>query len=105
PWRVRIRPDQVLEAQEWIPARELAYRMEYVRHWAPESWPLAFQGHIHQLAKVDFKLVENELRRSLRGRGKREENSNGRGNTLPEPTEELAPQAAELGGIGSMAGG
>lgn len=64
PWRVRIRADTVLEELDWAPAKELAYRLEYVRKWSPELWTLAFQGHLHQLAQKDFKLVEDELRRS-----------------------------------------
>ncbi|HEX6547376.1 MAG TPA: EVE domain-containing protein [Candidatus Dormibacteraeota bacterium] len=68
PWRVRLRPDVVLEDIDWVSAKELAYRLDYVRKWAPESWSLAFQGHLHQLAQKDFKLVEDELRRVHRTR-------------------------------------
>jgi predicted RNA-binding protein len=63
PWRVHIRPDIVLEESEWIAAKELAYRLEYVRKWPPEHWTLAFQGQLHQLAQKDFKLIEDELAR------------------------------------------
>lgn len=68
PWRFKVKADQVLEDHEWILAREVAYRMEYVRKWPPEHWILAFQGHIHQLPQKDFKLLEVELRRTLRAR-------------------------------------
>jgi len=63
PWRIRIRADQVLQEPVWILARELAYRMEYVRKWPPEHWTLAFQGHLHQLPQKDFKLIEDEFLR------------------------------------------
>jgi hypothetical protein len=63
PWRVRIKLDVALEEAEWLPAKELAYRLEYVRKWPPEHWTLAFQGHVHQLPQKDFKLIEDELRR------------------------------------------
>src|SRR6266545_3104892 len=63
PWRVRIKPDVAMEESEWLPAKELAYRLEYVRKWPPEHWTLAFQGHVHQLPQKDFKLIEDELRR------------------------------------------
>ncbi len=66
PWRVRLRPDVILEEVEWVPAKELAYRLDYVRKWPPEHWTLAFQGHLHQLAQKDFKLVEDEIRRPRR---------------------------------------
>lgn len=63
PWRVRMQPDVALEDGEWLPAKELAYRLEYVRKWPPEHWTLAFQGHVHQLPQKDFKLIEDEMRR------------------------------------------
>lgn len=68
PWRIPIRPDAVLEEAEWIPARYLAFRLEYIKKWPPESWALAFQGQLHQLPKVDFKLLEDELKRIQKGR-------------------------------------
>jgi predicted RNA-binding protein len=68
PWRVRIRPDAVLDESEWVPAKDLAFRLDYVRKWPPDYWTLAFQGHLHQLPQKDFKLVEDEIRRSLRSR-------------------------------------
>ena len=63
PWRVRMRPDHLLDELEWLPAKALAYRLEYVRKWPPEHWTLAFQGHVHQLPQKDFKLIEDEIRR------------------------------------------
>ncbi|MBO0686208.1 MAG: EVE domain-containing protein [Candidatus Dormibacteraeota bacterium] len=64
PWRVRVRRDQVLEEQDWVAAKDLAYRLEYVRKWPPEHWSLAFQGHLHQLPQKDFKLIEDEIKRT-----------------------------------------
>jgi predicted RNA-binding protein len=68
PWRVHIRPDYILEEAEWVPAKDLAYRLDYVRKWPPEHWTLAFQGHIHALPKNDFAIVEDEIVRSARRR-------------------------------------
>ncbi|MGH7911776.1 MAG: hypothetical protein ACREOV_08640, partial [Candidatus Dormibacteraceae bacterium] len=64
PWRFRMRADEAPDERDWIPARDLAYRLEYVRKWPPEEWALAFQGHVHQLPQKDFKLVEVEMARS-----------------------------------------
>ena len=69
PWRVQLRPDHVLEEPEWVPAKDLAYRLEYVRKWPPEHWTLAFPGHVHQLPQKDFKLIEDEIRRTAGQRG------------------------------------
>jgi predicted RNA-binding protein len=68
PWRVHIRQDVILEDVDWIPAKELAYRLDYVRKWPPEHWTLAFQGHIHALPRNDFAIVEDEIARSARRR-------------------------------------
>jgi len=66
PWRVHIRLDQLLEEPEWVLAKYIAYRLEYVKKWPPEHWPLAFQGHLHQLPKTDFTLLEDEILRLVR---------------------------------------
>jgi len=71
PWRVRIRADNVLEDHEWVVAKQVAFRLEYVRKWPPEHWNLAFQGHLHQLPQKDFKLIEDEIRRTGRNRNGR----------------------------------
>jgi len=68
PWRVHIRVDQLLEEPEWVQAKEIAYRLEYVKKWPPEHWPLAFQGHLHQLPRADFGLLEDEILLTRRGR-------------------------------------
>ncbi len=68
PWRVHIRADVVLDEADWVPAKELAYRLDYVRKWPPEHWTLAFQGHIHALPKADFAIIEDEISRSSRRR-------------------------------------
>ena len=51
-----------------MPAKEIAYRLDYVRKWPPEHWTLAFQGHIHALPKADFAIIEDEISRSSRRR-------------------------------------
>jgi hypothetical protein len=61
PCRVKTRPDLILDESHAIDARLLAPRLEYVRKWAPEWWPLAFQGLLHLVPKKDFLLVEDEM--------------------------------------------
>ena len=62
-WRVRTKPDVVLTEEYAIDCRLIAPRMEYVKKWAPEDWPLAFQGLLHLIPKKDFQLIEEEMRR------------------------------------------
>ncbi|GAC1656208.1 MAG: hypothetical protein NVS9B1_11020 [Candidatus Dormibacteraceae bacterium] len=66
PWRVHIRLDHLLEEADWVLAKYIAYRLDYVKKWPPEHWPLAFQGHLHQLPKVDFGMLEDEFLRLVR---------------------------------------
>jgi hypothetical protein len=73
PWRVQIRADVVLNWYEHLDARQIAPRMLYVKRWAPEDWPLAFQGQIHLLSAQDFALIEHEMRRTIDRRGRRRE--------------------------------
>jgi len=66
PYRVHIKPDIVLPEGKELDARQFAFRLEYVRRWVPEEWPLAFlQGDLHLVARADFELIENEMRRVL----------------------------------------
>ena len=63
PWRVTIKPDVVLQEDEFIDARLVAPRLDYVRKWTPEKWPLAFQGPLHLVPKKDLLLLEDEMRK------------------------------------------
>jgi hypothetical protein len=73
PWRVRVRPDVSLHWYEYLDARQIAPRMLYVKRWAPEDWPFAFQGQIHLLSSQDFSLIEHEMRRTIDRRSRRRE--------------------------------
>ena len=66
PWRVRLRPAVVLKEEEYVDARLVAPRMQYVRKWIPEEWPLAFQGPLHLIPKEDFGMLEEEMRKRVR---------------------------------------
>ena len=63
PYRVRIKPELVLEEAQYIDANVLAPRLEYVRRWPPENWYMAFQGNLHLLPKSDFLLIEEEIKK------------------------------------------
>ena len=63
PYRVRIKPEVVLEESQYIDANLLAPRLEYVRRWPPENWYMVFQGNLHLLPKSDFLLIEEEMKK------------------------------------------
>ncbi len=70
PYRIGIKPDVILETGQYIEAGLIAYRLEYVRKWAPEDWYMAFQGNLHLLSKSDFFLLEGEMLKLRDGREK-----------------------------------
>ena len=64
PWRVNIKAEVILDEDKLLDAMEIGPRMEYIRHWPPEFWPLAFQGNLHILPKNDFEFLEREMKRA-----------------------------------------
>ena len=61
---VDIEPNIILEEENFIKAGLIAYRLDYLRKWAPEDWPLAFMGNLHLMSKLDFMLLEGEIKRA-----------------------------------------
>lgn len=61
--RVRLAPDIVLDEPDYIDAMLIAPRLEYLKRWAPEDWPLAFFERLHLLPQKDFRLIESEMER------------------------------------------
>jgi hypothetical protein len=62
-YRVKMAPRLVLDDDEAIEALMLAPRLEYLKRWAPELWPLAFIDSVHLLPQRDFRLIETEMKR------------------------------------------
>ncbi|MDA0769571.1 MAG: hypothetical protein BZY79_02330 [SAR202 cluster bacterium Casp-Chloro-G4] len=63
PFRVKTKPEIVLDEEDYIDALMLAPRLEYVKRWAPEDWPLAFFDSLHLIPQKDFRLIEAEMNR------------------------------------------
>ena len=67
-YRVKIRPEVVLDESQYMDANQIAPRLEYVRRWTPEDWYLAFHGNLHLLPRADFILIEEEMKKLKYGR-------------------------------------
>ncbi len=91
PFRVRIHPNVVLKEEQYIDARLIAPRMDYVRKWTPERWYMAFQGPLHLIPKRDFALLEDEMYK-LSGKAR------------PAPSSGVPIQGARRGAIRPPAG-
>lgn len=68
PYLIEIKPELVLDEEQYITAGLLAHRLDYVRRWPPENWYMAFQGNLHLLPKGDFFLIEEEMKKLKFGR-------------------------------------
>lgn len=68
PFRIKLRPNVVLDEQDYIDAMILAPRLDYVRRWEPKDWPLAFFDRLHLLPQKDFRLIEGEMERIKRNK-------------------------------------
>ena len=66
PFRVKLRPNIILDESDYIDAMLLAPRLDYVRRWEPKDWPLAFFDRLHLLPQKDFRLIEGEMERIRR---------------------------------------
>ncbi len=69
PFRVKMTPSIVLDKSDYIEARILAPRLEYIKRWPPELWPLAFFDSLHLIPQNDYRLIETEMKRVRRRRG------------------------------------
>ena len=68
PYLIEIKPEMVLDEEQYIEAGLLAHRLDYIRRWPPENWYMAFQGNLHLLPKGDFFLIEEEMKKLKFGR-------------------------------------
>jgi predicted RNA-binding protein len=62
PFRFNIKPDVVLDEDDFIDAEPVARQMRHVSKWPAENWTLAFQGNIRPVDDDDFALVESAVR-------------------------------------------
>lgn len=98
-YRIDIKPEVVLDEEQYINAGLLAHRLDYIRRWPPENWYMAFQGNLHLLPKNDFFLIEEEMKKlkfgpdyvppleppADRPKSRPRRNRGGRGRAAPAP--------------------
>ena len=61
PWRVEAEPVAILEEDAFVPAEELAPKLEHVRKWPAEHWHLAFQGQLRTVGEADAALLRDRV--------------------------------------------
>ena len=101
PYRVRIKPEILLREEDYIDALVLAPRMEYLKRWLPESWPLAFFDTLHLIPQRDFSLIEGEMKRIIAKNSRR---NNRRRHSTPTSTEgDSANRGDSVNSVGAAA--
>ena len=45
----------------WVPAEELATKLEHIKKWPAEHWKLAFQGQLRTVSERDAKLLVKRM--------------------------------------------
>ena len=105
PYRVKLSPSIVLDEEDYIDALQIGPRLEYVKRWVPERWPLAFLGSLHLLPQRDFRLIEGEMKRVMSGRRRRRQDgrSNGGADSDRAPATDGEQQAEADEGEGYSA--
>ena len=62
PWRFPVEPVLILDEEHFVPAEELAPKLEHVRKWPAEHWKLAFQGQVRTVSDHDAEQLLDRLR-------------------------------------------
>jgi predicted RNA-binding protein len=60
PYRVRTKPDRILDKGQWLDVKDYTQRLEMTRRRG-EHWRLAFQGNLHKIDEKDYKAISDDV--------------------------------------------
>lgn len=66
PWRFEIKPDIILDDDDFVDAEPIARQMHHASKWPEANWTLAFQGNIRDVDDHDFELIESAIQDAAR---------------------------------------
>ncbi len=95
PFRVKLAPAIVLDEDDYIDAMVLGPRLEYLKKWPPERWPLAFVETLHLLPQRDFRLIEGEMKRIQRWKRRADRRRRGTDSEQPQAQAEIAAGSSD----------
>lgn len=61
PWRVHIKPERILDEDDWVDSEEFKDKLEHIKKWPAEHWKLAFQGNVHNIPAADYQTISQRL--------------------------------------------
>jgi predicted RNA-binding protein len=60
PFRVKTRPDRILDRDQWLNVKDYADKLEITRARG-EYWRLAFQGNLHKISETDYETLSSDV--------------------------------------------
>src|SRR2546428_5887803 len=65
PFRVKARPEIILQPEQYLDVREIAPGLAFTQRWA-DNWRLAFQGNLHQIPEEDYEKLASLIRKAAK---------------------------------------
>jgi len=61
PFRVRVKPEIILDPDQYLDVKEIAPTLAFTRRWG-DNWRLAFQGNLHEVPDEDYEKLAGMMR-------------------------------------------
>ena len=61
PFRLKTKPEIILEPDQYLDAREIAPGLAFTQRWG-DNWRLAFQGNLHEISEEDYEWIDGLMR-------------------------------------------
>jgi predicted RNA-binding protein len=66
PYRVGIKPDVILDEDQWLDAEPYHDRFSWTQKWPRKNWTLAYQGNLHHVPAEDFDLLLADVKKAAK---------------------------------------
>jgi len=65
PFRVKARPETILQPDLYLDVREIAPGLAFTQRWG-DNWRLAFQGNLHEIPEEDYERIAGLMREAAK---------------------------------------
>ena len=69
PFRVKAKPEIILQADQYPDVREIAPGLAFTQRWG-DNWRLAFQGNLHEIPEEDYERIVGLMREAAGARAR-----------------------------------
>lgn len=70
PFRVEIKPDIILDEEDWLDAEPYHDRFSWTQRWPRKNWTLAYQGNLHEIPEEDFEMLRADLAKAAKAKAR-----------------------------------